>query len=568
MFKPIACKRRVYVGGFAVKRRSCISSLSTESCSAFQDFRRLCDEGKLRQALNSLHLIPWLLNGTSFSLVFNCLLQGCIRHADAEIAQELHSLIIKHGYDGDPFLGTSLIRVHAKFVSLKKAMTVFDAVRRPDAFTWGALLAAHTKNGDPDQAIKIYHEMTRENVKLDAHIFSIVLKACADSSMLDALTQGKLILLHAVDSGLEQNAFVTNAVIHMLCSHGSLEDAKTIFDQRSTKKDAAAWSAIINGYSAFQCGPQAFQLFLEMQKEDVIQDEISFVCGLKACSAIAATKEGRLLHVQVIENGFQKNSVICSTLIDMYAKCSNLQDAKNLFTAIYRPDVVTWSAMIGGCIFNNEYRLALEYFGRMEARGSKPNEVILLCVMSAYSQLGLVDACYSLFKSMKEEYGVIQTEEHVNCLVNLLGRVGYLKDALNILQDVPLEANLAGWTSLLNYCRVHGELEIGQHCFNDLIKNDYRDASAYKLMSDIYASKESYRDAHDINKMRENAQAWKKPGKAIIYVNNTLHEFIVLNSEANHDGLSCIVTKLRSIHRQCIQRGHVPEHILAWEIYD
>lgn len=534
------------------------NSYSSLPLLSFDDFKRLCIEGKLQEALHSLHLIPWRMVNATFSIICNNLLQACIKHEDFETSREVYSLIVKHGYETDPFLGTTLIRIHSMHGLLAESILVFSRVQKPDAFTWGALIAAHSKHGQMEQAINLYHEMTMAKFKADSHVFVAVLKACADSTSTGALTHGKLIHFHIIDRGLELAPFINNALINMYGRCSSLEDAHTVFNQ-SPKKDAVTWSAIIGGYSHSECGPQAFQLFLQMQKEGTTPDQISSVSALKACCGIAAVYEGKMVHTQVIESGFEWNTIISSTLIDMYAKCGNLEDARKVFNTMRKRDVVAWSAMIAGYTFNYEYELALKHYNDMRDQGLKPNEVILLCVLSANSQLGLIDECDVLFKSMRKEFGINPTKEHVNCLVSLFGKVGRLKEAEDMLQRTPLKSNLAGWTSLLNSCKVHGEVEIGKRCFDHLVKSDCREASAYTLMSDIFTAKGRWEDANNIQRMRESAQAWKKPGKAFIHVNDVVHEFVVIGGESSYTSFYNVSVKIKAMHAQMKGRGHVPE---------
>lgn len=532
---------------------------------SFEGFRKHCAEGRLHQALQAVHRIPWHASSTTFSITFNCLLQGCIRNRDLATCREVYSLILKHGFEANSFLGTSLIRVFAMHGLLAEANVVFARVLVPDVFTWSALISAYSKHGQAEHAIKLYHKMKLLRVKPDTYVFVAVLKACADCASAVALVHGKLIHSHIIERGFELALFVNNSLINMYGRCGALEDALIVFNQLP-KKDAVTWSAIIGGHSLCGCGPQAFQLFKRMQKECNTPDQISFVSALKACCGIAALDEGKLIHSQVIESELETNAIIGSTLVDMYAKCGNLEDAKRVFGALTIRDVVTWSAMIAGYTFNSEYGLALQHYKDMKQEGLKPNEAVFLCVLSACSQMGLVDESDALFNSMIEDFGIKPTKEHLNCVVSLLGRAGRIQEAEDMLRRIPFKSNIAGWTSLLNCCKIYGEVEVGKHCFNQIIKIDCRDASAYALMSDIYAAMGMWEDASNTKRMKESAQAWKKPGKAFIHVNDMVHEFIV--SDTDYNSLYDIYGKLQALSAQMKEKGHVPQQDMAVESHD
>ncbi len=56
-------------------------------------------------------------------------------------------------------------------------------------------------------------------------------------------------------------------------------------------------------------------------------DSVTFVGVLSACASIEALEEGKHAHEQIIESGWDSDVFVQSSLVDMYAKCGNLEDA-------------------------------------------------------------------------------------------------------------------------------------------------------------------------------------------------------------------------------------------------
>jgi hypothetical protein len=54
---------------------------------------------------------------------------------------------------------------------------------------------------------------------------------------------------------------------------------------------------------------------------------VTFVGVLKACAIIVVIEEGRCVHEQIIENGLDSDVIVGSSLINMYVKCGNIEDA-------------------------------------------------------------------------------------------------------------------------------------------------------------------------------------------------------------------------------------------------
>jgi pentatricopeptide repeat protein len=73
---------------------------------------------------------------------------------------------------------------------------------------------------------------------------------------------------------------------------------------------------------------------------------LTFVGVLNACASTVALEEGMSVHQQIIQSGWDSDVYVGSSLVDMYAKCGNIEDALRVFNKLLSRDVVTWSAMI------------------------------------------------------------------------------------------------------------------------------------------------------------------------------------------------------------------------------
>ncbi|KAJ0032007.1 hypothetical protein Pint_14500 [Pistacia integerrima] len=54
--------------------------------------------------------------------------------------------------------------------------------------------------------------------------------------------------------------------------------------------------------------------------------------------------------------------------------------------------------------------------------------------------------------------------KHYVSIVNMLGSTGYLDEALEFIEKMPMEASVDVWGTLMNVCRIHGNLELGDRC--------------------------------------------------------------------------------------------------------
>ncbi|GFQ01168.1 pentatricopeptide repeat-containing protein at5g44230 [Phtheirospermum japonicum] len=61
---------------------------------------------------------------------------------------------------------------------------------------------------------------------------------------------------------------------------------------------------------------------------------------------------------------------------------------------------------------------------------------------------------------MESSYGVKRCVDHYNCMVDLLGRTGWLDEALNLVKSMPMEPDAGVWGTLLGACRIHANPDV------------------------------------------------------------------------------------------------------------
>lgn len=172
------------------------------------------------------------------------------------------------------------------------------------------------------------------------------------------------------------------------------------------------------------------------------------------------------------------------------------------------------------------------------------------------SHIGLVNEGHHHFESMREVHGIAPTFEHYNCMVDLLGRAGFLAEAENLLYTMPFLPNIVGWISLLTNCRIYGNLDLGRQCFDYIIDIDSRNATGFVHMSNIYNCGGMREYADKVEEYRQSANAWKKPGKAVIEVDNKFHDFLV--GGKNHSQIDSIYAKLSNLNLHMKEAGYMP----------
>ena len=93
-----------------------------------------------------------------------------------------------------------------------------------------------------------------------------------------------------------------------------------------------------------------------------------------------------------------------------------------------------------------------------------------MAILNACSHVGRVDEGCIYFTSMIDEYGIIPSIEHYTCMIDLLGRVGWLGEAKCVLHSAPMQSDFSGWVALLNACMLYSNMEIAKQCFHEVVR--------------------------------------------------------------------------------------------------
>lgn len=482
------------------------------------------------------------------------ILKACCNHGGALTqGRYLHSQTIESGHESNVFISGVLIDMYINAGLVHDAYGVFNHLEKQDVVTCTSMIGGFVQHGYSLDAFCIFRAMQEQGIRPNQASFVSIMKACTSIAFLNLD-----MLLHAniVESGHESDVIVCNAVIDMYARCGRMEDAVKVF-HRLPQRDAVSWCTIITGYVEHGKDLEAQILFQLMQQDCLQHDQALFVCALKLCSSRAALEQGKLVHSHIMEVHLASDILIGNTLVDMYMSCGSFVDASKVFFQLQKRNVVTWSTMIAGLAQHRQYSSIMECMEAMHQEGWKPNNVTYACLLSACRHKGLVMESFHHFKCMIESNCIAPTVVHFNCLVDLLGHAGRLNEAVDLLETMPFQQNIVGWTSLLSSCKAHRLVDLGRQCFDRIVTMEGEKSTGYVLMSSIYAHEGMLNEAEKIEELRRDEEAWNKPGMASIELKNVVHEFNV--GDRSHPQSDEISMKLKSLHIGIKSEGYSPQ---------
>eukprot|EP01018_Ginkgo_biloba_P037429 Gb_17093 [translate_table: standard] len=526
--------------------------------------------------------------------IYVSLLQGC---TNIKVLNQIHARLLQCGLDENAFFGTKLVNMYTAYGSLDNARLVFDRIYQHNFLLWNAIIRGYAVNGHCQETLTLYYQMQHEGFWPDNFTFPLALKACAN---LSALREGQEIHCHMILTGFNPNVFVWTALIRMYVKCESIEDARKVFD-KTLKRDVVLWTAMIAGYAQHGHANEALSLFQQMQLDGMKPDSVTIVSVLQACALSGVLRQGKCIHDYVMRNGFELDVFVGTVLIDMYAKCGIIEIARRLFDRMSERNVVSWNAMIAGYAQNGLANEALSLFHQMQSievvpnsatmvsvllacahlgapqqaygmhghgdeacalfyqmqqTGIKPDHITFISILSACSHAGLVDEGWKFFHCMTQDYCIMPRGKHYACMVDLLGRAGHLDEAQDFIKGMPIKPDAGVWGALLGACRIHCNIELGEHVAEHLFDLEPENVGVFVLLSNIYAAAGRWNDVAKVRTMIKDRGLKKTPGCSLIEVNNRVHAFLV--GDRSHPQSERIYATLETLAWQMEEVGYVP----------
>lgn len=379
-------------------------------------------------------------------------------------------------------LGNSLIDMYARFGFMDYAFGVFLTMEEMDIISWNTLIWGCHRSGFEELAIDQFVFMRSTEHSPDEFTISTVINVCCN--LLD-LGRGKQIIAFSFKVGFFSNSIVSSAAIDMFSKCNRLEDAVRLFQELSWL-DSAVCNSMISSYARHGCVEDAVQLFVLTLRKNLRPTEFTLSSVLSSTSTFLPVEQGFQIHSWVIKLGFESDAIVACSLIDLYAKVGLINYAMKIFASMGVKDLISWNTMIMGLAHNSKVFETLDTFKELVSEGMPADTVTLAGVLLACNFGSFVDEGMSIFRSMEKEYGIIPTEEHYTCIVDLLSRAGKLEEAMDIVEAMPYEPSSMTWESILRACAIQQDIKLTERVAQLMMKSEPQSSLPYLVLARAY----------------------------------------------------------------------------------
>ncbi|XP_051146448.1 pentatricopeptide repeat-containing protein At2g21090 [Andrographis paniculata] len=274
------------------------------------------------------------------------------------------------------------------------------------------------------EAVDTLPLLFRKGFSLNTKAIASLIRQCATAK---CIKEGKLVHLHLkLTARKHPNTVLSNHLINMYAKCGDHVKARQVFDKMRSK-NLYSWNIMLAGYAnlgmmkaarkffyrmpardfvswntmvmaCVQGGlfAEALKFYMELRRLHIGFNKYSFAGVLTASVKLGDLWLARQLHCQVLVLGFFSNLVLSSSILDAYAKCGNIGDARKLFDEVRDRDVLAWTALVSGYARGGDMKLAREVFDAIPDK----NSVSWATLITGYAHNGMGHCALKVLSEM------------------------------------------------------------------------------------------------------------------------------------------------------------------------
>lgn len=250
--------------------------------------------------------------------------------------------------------------------------------------------------------------------------------------------------------GLTHDRFIATKLSVLYGKYASIKHAHILFEE-TPYKTSYLWNNMLRSLCRKRAWEETLCLFRQMIGNAVSMkdrpDSFTFSIALKSCTGLLELDLGKTIH-GFVKKKMDVDMFVGSVLIELYAKCGQMNDAAKVFMEYLKPDVFLWTSMVTGYEQNGNPREALSVFSCMTVvEHVNPDPVTLVSAVSACAKL-------SDFKLGSSIHGFVLRRGFTtklalaNSLLNFYAKTGAIKIAANLFKEMPSK-DVISWSTMV-----------------------------------------------------------------------------------------------------------------------
>ncbi|CAL9107979.1 unnamed protein product [Musa acuminata var. zebrina] len=269
-----------------------------------------------------------------------------------------------------------------------------------------------------------------------------LLRSCSDAQ---ALVQIHALML------VTGSLYYPHSSGHLISAYARIGDvaaAHSVF-RTASNPNISTWNALIIAHSRRGSLDQVLRLYrLLVSQGRPRPDSSTFTVTLKACAQSFDLRSGQEVIAHASDLGYSHDVFVCSSVLNMYAKCGKMDDAMRVFDEMPKKDIVSWTTMITGFVNTGNPVEAIEVYRKMQAEGVEGDGIVMVGLLQACAAFGDMGIGQSVHGHMLRHH--IETDVVVETsLVDMYAKNGFLETA-HIAFEKMSSKNVVSWSALIS----------------------------------------------------------------------------------------------------------------------
>ncbi|KAG6678199.1 hypothetical protein I3842_14G068600 [Carya illinoinensis] len=279
-------------------------------------------------------------------------------------------------------------------------------------------------------------------------------------SLIKSCTQKTHLLqvhAHLIRTSLLQDPTISlNFLSRLALSPARDMDYSRQFFTQISDPLSSHYNTMIRAYSTSNSPLEGLYMYREMKRQSVRVNPLSSSFAIKSCIKLSSLLGGVQVHARILTDGHQSDSLLLTTLMDLYSCCERCDEACKVFDDIRDRDTVAWNVLISCFMRNNRTRDALVLFDIMQSGsdGCEPDDVTCLLLLQACTHLNALEFGEKIHAYIGE-HGYGTGSKLCNSLIAMYSRCGCLEKAYGVFNGM-LNKNVVSWSAMISGLAMNG----------------------------------------------------------------------------------------------------------------
>ncbi|XP_020110688.1 pentatricopeptide repeat-containing protein At1g74600, chloroplastic [Ananas comosus] len=375
---------------------------------------------------------------------------------------------------------TSLSHRHARSLPVSgspaRALHLLDEMPQPNLASYNLTLSSYNRLSRFDKTISAFRRLRLAGFVPDQFAYGSVLSACAAS---EDVAFGEQVYSIVLKYGFCSNGYVCTGMIDLFAKNGRFGDAVKVFEESANRENVVCWNAVIAGAVRNGENSVALRLFCDMLAGFCAPNGFTFSSVLCACAAVGELWVGRGVHALVVKCDSEADVFVRTAIVDLYAKCGDMDAAMNEFVHMPIRNVVSWTAIISGFVREEAAFDALRLFKEMIKSGVEINKctvtsVLLGCSKSSRAKETNQIHCLTLKNGLYMDSVVKES------LISTYAKIANFELSERVFEESGAVKSPATWSALITGLSTHSSIrsiELLKKMFREGSKPDSRCSS-------------------------------------------------------------------------------------------